>query len=106
MKNSSFRNWRNGFETVKEGQSNAPRKKSPAGKITGIVIAAVVLLILIFNSTYEIKEQEQAVLITLGRAQAVTEPGLHFKIPFIQQVRKVIPPFRAWPSATARTPTP
>lgn len=89
MKNSSFRNWRNGFETVKEGQSNAPRKKSPAGKITVIAIAAVVLLILIFNSTYEIKEQEQAVLITLGRAQAVTEPGLHFKIPFIQQVRKV-----------------
>ena len=28
-------------------------------------------------------------LITFGQAQAVTEPGLHFKIPFIQQVRKV-----------------
>lgn len=47
------------------------------------------MLILAFNSTYEIKEQEQAVLITLGQATAVTEPGLHFKIPFIQQVRKV-----------------
>ena len=28
-------------------------------------------------------------LITLGQASAVTEPGLHFKIPFIQHVRKV-----------------
>ena len=28
-------------------------------------------------------------LITLGKAQAVTSPGLHFKIPLIQQVRKV-----------------
>lgn len=89
MRNNSFRNWRNGFETVDGGQSAAPGKKSPAGKIAGIVAAVVVLLILIFNSTYEIKEQEQAVLITLGRAQAVTEPGLHFKIPFIQQVKKV-----------------
>ena len=46
-------------------------------------------MILVFGSTYQVREQEQAVLITLGQAQAVTEPGLHFKIPFIQQVRKV-----------------
>ena len=49
----------------------------------------VIILILALNATYEIKEQEQAVLITLGKASAVTSPGLHFKIPFIQKVRKV-----------------
>lgn len=58
-------------------------------KIIGIVVAVVILGLLALNSTYQIKEQEQAVLITLGNAQAVTEPGLHFKIPFIQKVRKV-----------------
>ncbi|MCM1027205.1 MAG: FtsH protease activity modulator HflK [Roseburia sp.] len=84
----SFQNRRNGFTTMDGGgQKNPPGKK--AGKTVGIVIAVVVILLLAFNSTYEIKEQEQAVLITLGHATAVTDPGLHFKIPFIQRVRKV-----------------
>jgi len=58
-------------------------------KTIGIVIAVVLLAIIGFSSTYQIREQEQAVLITLGKAQAVTTPGLHFKIPFIQTVKKV-----------------
>lgn len=87
MSGDSFRNRRNGFTTMDGGQMPSSGKK--AGKIAGIAAAVVFVLILAFNSTYEIKEQEQAVLITLGQATAVTEPGLHFKIPFIQQVRKV-----------------
>ena len=51
-----------------------------------VVMAAVLVG---FNSTYQIREQEQVVLTTLGKAEAVTEPGLHFKIPFIQQIEKV-----------------
>lgn len=89
MNYDSFRNRRNGFETMDGGKSSPPQKKKPIGKIIGIISLAIVVLILVLNSTYEIKEQEQAVLITLGTPQAVTDPGLHFKIPFIQQVRKV-----------------
>ena len=88
MSGDSFRNRRNGFTTMDGGQGGTP-KKAPGGKIAGIVVAALAVVIILFNSTYEIKEQEQAVLITLGKTSAVTEPGLHFKIPFIQQVRKV-----------------
>lgn len=88
MKGNSFRNWKNGFETVDSGKGGSPKKKS-GPKIGGIVALVILLFILILNSTYEIKEQEQAVLITLGKAQAVSDPGLHFKLPFIQQVRKV-----------------
>ncbi len=88
MKGDSFRNRKNGFETMEGGKSDAPKKKT-AGIIVGIVAAVFIVAILIFNTAYEIKEQEQAVLITLGKATAVTDPGLHFKIPFIQQVKKV-----------------
>lgn len=87
MMKESFRNRRNGFETVGADGKSSPE---PAwGKICGIAAVIIVLLILVFNSTYQIGEQEQAVLITFGQASPVTEPGLHFKIPFIQEVRKV-----------------
>ena len=58
-------------------------------KFGWIVLLAIVVLILGGNSTYQINEQEQAVLVTLGKPQAVTDSGLHFKIPFIQKVIKV-----------------
>lgn len=55
------------------------------------VIFAVIVAAAIVGggSTYQIREQEQAVLTTFGKAQAITQPGLHFKIPLIQQVQKV-----------------
>ena len=61
----------------------------PLKKIAFTVIGIVAATIVVFSSAFQIKEQEQAVLITFGKAQAVTQPGLHFKIPLIQQVRKV-----------------
>lgn len=77
-----------------DGKSKGKKKndiKMPKGigKIVIAVLAAIVLMILVSQSTYTIREQEQAVLVTFGKAEAVTEAGLHFKIPFIQQVKKV-----------------
>lgn len=83
----SYRNRRNGFETV-DG-SGRPLPNLPMGKMMGIAAVIIIALIVLFNSTYQIGEQEQAVLITFGQASPVTEPGLHFKIPFVQQVQKV-----------------
>lgn len=91
----SRRNRQNGFQTMgPDGnwQRNSAGMQNPlrsTGKILGVLALITVVLILVFGSTYQIREQEQAVLITLGQATAVTEPGLHFKIPFIQHVRKV-----------------
>ena len=58
-------------------------------KSIGIGILSIFILIVLSQSTYQIREQEQAVLTTFGKAQAVTTPGLHFKIPFVQKVKKV-----------------
>ena len=59
------------------------------GRIVKIVIAVLVVLVLSFNCYYTIGEQEQAVVTTFGNPAAVSTPGLHFKIPFIQKVTKV-----------------
>lgn len=88
MNKDSFRNRQNGFETM-DGGATKEKKNSSGGKIIGIILTVMILAVLALNSTYQIREQEQAVLITFGKAQAVTTPGLHFKIPFIQQVKKV-----------------
>lgn len=75
--------------------SNGTPKGGKDKKNSGIIMMIVVILavfgigFLISQSAYQIREQEQGVLTTFGKAQAITEPGLHFKIPFIQQVEKV-----------------
>lgn len=80
----------NGFTTAgPDGDGGKAKAARSAGKMILLIVIAIAAVILIFNSTYQIKEQEQAVLITFGQAKAVTEPGLHFKLPLIQKVRKV-----------------
>ncbi len=83
------------FGTKKTGDGsfrNMAKLKKGSGKgkriATGI-IAAAVLLLLIGGSFYTIKEEEQAVVCTFGSPKAVTTPGLHFKLPFVQTVTKV-----------------
>ena len=58
-------------------------------KIAGVVAVIIAIAAIAFGSSYQVREQEQAVLITLGKAKAITDPGLHFKLPIIQQVKKV-----------------
>lgn len=58
-------------------------------KIVVPVILILAALIVVSGSFYSIREEEQAVVCTFGSPQAVTTPGLHFKIPFIQTVEKV-----------------
>ena len=58
-------------------------------KVVRIVTLILLVFILGTNCYYTIGEQEQAVVTTFGKPQAVSSPGLHFKIPFIQMVKKV-----------------
>lgn len=72
----------------------APTSPDPAapkkgGKLVGVAAALVVVLVLLFNSFYTISEQENAVVVTFGVPSTVTTSGLHFKVPFVQQVEKV-----------------
>lgn len=58
-------------------------------KIIFAAIGIVFILVMVFNCTYQVREQEQAVVLTFGNAKTVSASGLHFKIPFVQQVEKV-----------------
>ena len=74
--------------------------KKPGKHVKRIVIGAAGLIIvgsLAGDVTYQIQEQEQAVLTTFGVPKAVTETGLHFKIPLIQKVEKVNTTIQGFP---------
>ncbi|WP_077610484.1 FtsH protease activity modulator HflK [Clostridium sp. Marseille-P2415] len=78
------------METVDPNRKERWKKVRGLMKKSGIAAALLVAVPVIgFGSVYNIQEQEQAVLTTLGSARAVAEPGLHFKVPFIQKVSKV-----------------
>ncbi|MBQ9488484.1 MAG: FtsH protease activity modulator HflK [Lachnospiraceae bacterium] len=103
----SARNRANGFETLGGNKNNFNKQFSTGGKapnpfksggsgnstaglkLLGVIAVLILLIIVAWNSAYKIGEQEQGVLVTFGQAQPITEPGLHFKIPFAQQIRKV-----------------
>ena len=66
-----------------------PRASVPQPKLLRVLIPIVVILVLagavFFNSFYELKEDEFAVITTFGRPSVVSTPGLKFKLPVIQQ---------------------
>lgn len=66
---------------------NIPVKKGFG--VVKILCGTILLVVLVSGSYYSIQEEEQAVVCTFGSPKAVTTPGLHFKIPFIQTVTKV-----------------
>ncbi|RKJ46916.1 FtsH protease activity modulator HflK [bacterium 1XD8-76] len=73
-------------------QIKQPLNRESMRRGFGAVKVAVVLIVLFIiagGSFYSIQEEEQAVVCTFGSPRAVTTPGLHFKIPFIQTVTKV-----------------
>ena len=79
--------------TYRWSQDAAPRKTGGWKKISTIIITAVtvlVLLVCVLTCFYTVDDKEQAVVTTFGKVTDITDPGLHFKLPFgIQQVRKV-----------------
>ena len=64
-----------------------PKKRSRLALHQKILIVVAVLLVagLAFGSVYELQEDEYAVITTFGKPTVVSESGLKFKIPLIQQ---------------------
>lgn len=53
------------------------------------ILLALVVVVLAFNAFYTIEPEEQGVVLRFGKFTDITDPGLHFKIPMVDQVIKV-----------------
>lgn len=62
-----------------------PKRRRLVKTLVVVGVLAILGLILVFSSFYELNEDEFAVITTFGKASVVSEPGLKMKIPFIQQ---------------------
>lgn len=73
-----------------ERYSSTGKKVSSRIKLIVLcIVGAFALLIISANTVYTISEQEQGVIVTLGKPTGSASPGLNVKIPFIQQVYKI-----------------
>lgn len=74
-----------------------------------ILITAVVIVVLIVlaKATYTVGEKEQVIITQFGKpiGEAVTEPGLHFKTPFIQTANYFEKRYMEWDGDPNQVPT-
>jgi modulator of FtsH protease HflC len=55
--------------------------------LTGLAILAAVFVLVLYNTFYTVPEAQQAIVLQFGRPVHVEqEPGLHAKVPFVQNV--------------------
>ena len=70
-----------------QGEQKTDFKKHGKKLIIGAVILA--LLVLVGSCFYTVDDKQQAVVTTFGKVTEITDAGVHFALPFIQQVQKV-----------------
>ena len=70
-----------------------------SGCITAVFVAlALLALVAIRTSFYAVHQTEQVIVTQFGKpvGEPITEPGLHFRIPFIQEVNRIDKRFLEW----------
>ena len=67
-------------------------------KTQGIAILIILGAIAFYLCTYVVKETDQVILTQFGKpvGEPVTEAGLHFRLPFIQEVNRIEKRFLPW----------
>jgi len=71
------------------------------------VIALFALFILLNASLYTVDMREQVIITQFSqiKGEPITEPGLHFKVPFIQKVNRFSNQVLEWDGPSAQMPT-
>ncbi|MBS3756616.1 MAG: protease modulator HflC [Desulfobacterales bacterium] len=78
-----------------------------ANKYIAIVIVVIVAGFVFLSSAYTVDETEQVVITQFGKVmgEPVTEPGLNFRIPFVQQANFFPKNIQAWDGEPGQIPT-
>jgi len=76
-------------------------------KFVSLAVASVAALIVVLNSAYIIDQAEQGIIVQFGEpiGDVVGQPGLHWKLPFIQEVRRFDKRLLAWDGDVSQIPT-
>jgi len=78
------------------------------GCLSMLTFAGVfVVLIAVFGCFYRVRQIEQVIITQFGKpvGEPTTEPGLHFKLPFIQEVNRIDKRFLEWDGQPVAIPT-
>jgi membrane protease subunit HflC len=76
------------------------------GKIL-VVVGLLLAVIVVFSAAYEVKETEQVIITMFGEpvGNAITEPGIHFKLPILQKAHFFDKRFLEWDGEANQVPT-
>ena len=71
------------------------------------LLGALIVLFLVQGSMYTVAENEQVLVTQFGRivGEAITEPGLHWKTPFTQEIHSFDKRWLEWDGAPNQIPT-
>ncbi len=88
------------------GGPNRPNRQGSL-LLIGLIVLVLVAALIGFASAYALDEAEQAVVLQFGApvGEPVVEPGLHFKVPFIQEVRRFDKRLLSWDGDPNQIPT-
>jgi len=79
--------------------------KKAAGLLTLILVAAAAFVL--FNSAYTVSQTQQAIITQFGKpvGEPITEAGLHFRTPFVQEVHMIEKRILEWDGRPTEMPT-
>lgn len=75
--------------------------------LIGLAVLALVALVVLSSAVFQVDEAEQAIVTQFGRpvGEPITTPGLHFKVPFVQEVRRLEKRLISWDGDPNQIPT-
>lgn len=78
-----------------------------AGRFFGILAVLIIVIIVLSSTFYTLSESEQAIITQFGKpiGGAVTEAGLHAKIPFVQTLHRFEKRILIWDGSADQIPT-
>ena len=75
--------------------------------VIAVLVVALALLVTVGGAVYVVYEMQQVIITQFGepKGEAVTEAGLHLKIPFIQKTNYFSKLFLEWDGDPNQVPT-